>query len=85
MMKKNDVKITIENGVLTISGEKKFEKEETHKDFHRVERRFGAFHRSVNLPRQLDANTAEAAFEDGVLTVRIPRSEAAKPKQLEIK
>lgn len=84
-MKKDAVKITIENGVLTISGEKTFEKDENHKDFHRVERRFGAFHRSVTLPRQLDAEKAEAGFEDGVLTIRIPRSEAAKPKQLEIK
>ena len=50
-----------------------------------MERRFGSFHRSVTLPRQLSAENAEAAFEDGVLTIRIPRSEEAKPKQLEIK
>lgn len=84
-MKKDAVKITIENGVLTISGEKTFEKDETKRDFHRVERRFGSFRRSVTLPRELDANQAEASFEDGVLTIRIPRSEAAKPKQLEIR
>ena len=84
-MKKDAVKITIENGVLTVSGEKKFEKEAQHKDYHTMERRFGSFHRSVTLPRQLSAENAEAAFEDGVLTIRIPRSEEAKPKQLEIK
>ena len=84
-MAKDAVKITIENGVLTLSGEKKFEHEEEHKDFHSMERRYGAFHRSVTLPRQLDADKAEASFENGVVTIRIPRSEEAKPKQLEIK
>jgi len=84
-MSKDAVKITIENGVLTLSGEKKYEQVEEHKDFHSMERRFGSFHRSVTLPRQLDADKAEASFENGVLTIRIPRSEEAKPKQLEIR
>jgi len=84
-LKKADVKITIENGVLTISGEKRFEKEDKQKDFHRMERRFGSFHRSITLPRELDTEKADASFADGVLTIRIPRTEASKPKQLEIK
>jgi len=84
-LKKDAVKITIENGVLTLSGEKKFEKEEKTKDYHCVERRFGTFHRSVTLPSQVDAEKAQAQFEDGVLTITIPRLEAAKPKHLEIK
>lgn len=84
-MKKEDVKITIENGVLAISGEKKNASEEEKKGFHLMERRFGAFRRTVTLPRKLDAAKAEASFEDGVLGVRIPRSEEAKPRELEIK
>ena len=82
---KDAVQITIENGVLVISGEKKRATEDKPKDVHLVERNFGSFHRSVTLPRQLDSSKAEATFEDGVLTIRIPRSEEAKPKQLEIK
>ena len=82
---KDELKITIEEGVLTISGEKKLVKEEKAKDYHLVERRYGKFHREVTLPSQVDASKAEASFEDGVLTIRIPRSEEAKPKQLEIK
>jgi len=84
-MKKEDVKITIENGVLAISGEKKNASEEEQKGFHLMERRFGAFRRTVTLPRKLDAAKAQASFEDGVLAVRIPRSEEAKPRELEIK
>ena len=82
---KDAVKITLENGVLAISGEKKSEADETQKGFHLMERRFGEFHRTVTLSRKLDANKAEASYADGVLTIRIPRSEEAKPKQLEIK
>lgn len=81
---KDAVKITIENGVLAISGEKKSDAEETQKAFHLMERRFGEFHRTVTLSRKLDANKAEASYADGVLTIRIPRSEEAKPRELEI-
>ena len=83
-MKKDDVKLSIENGVLTLSGEKRFENEEKKKDYHRVERSYGSFHRSISLPSQLDTAQAEASFEDGVLEIRIPRAETAKPKQIEI-
>ena len=75
----------IENGVLAISGEKKTESEEEKKGFHLMERRFGSFHRTVTLPRKLDSSKAEASFGDGVLAIRIPRSEEAKPRELEIK
>ena len=81
---KKDVKITIENGVLTLSGEKSSVKTEEKKDFHCVERRFGTFHRQVSLPTQVDPDRAQASFENGVLTIEIPKLEAAKPKQLEI-
>ena len=81
---KEEVKITIEDGVLTISGEKKFEKKEEGKDYYLVERRYGTFHREVTLPSQVDASKALASFENGVLTIRVPKAEAAKPREIEI-
>ena len=81
---KEEVKITIEDGVLTISGEKKLEKREEGKDYHLVERRYGTFHRQVTLPSQVDASKAAAAFENGVLIVRVPKAEAAKPREIAI-
>ena len=83
-LRKDQVKLTIEDGVLTISGEKKFEEEKKGTDYHRVERRYGSFHRSFTMPSGVDADKAKAKFEDGVLTIEIPKSEAAKPKQLTI-
>ena len=83
-MKKDDVKITLEDGVLTLSGEKKVVAEETKKDYHRVERRYGRFHRAFNIPSGVDTSKADAKFEDGVLAIALPKSEAAKPRTLEI-
>jgi HSP20 family protein len=84
-MKKDDVKVTVENGVLTISGERKFEKEEKKKKYHRVERGYGTFMRSFTLPDDADFNKVNAEFKGGVLTVHVPKSEHAKPKQVEVK
>ena len=84
-LKKEDVKVTVENGVLTLSGERKLEKEEKGKKFHRIERAYGAFVRSFALPDGADAAKVNADFKDGVLKVHLPKSETAKPKALEIK
>lgn len=84
-VKKDEVKVTVENGVLTITGERKFEKEEKGKKYHRVERAFGSFVRSFTLPDDADANKVNAEFKDGVLKVHVAKSEAAKPKQIEVK
>src|SRR5437868_1830575 len=84
-MKKEDVKVTVENGVLTISGERKFEAEEKKKKYHRVERGYGTFMRSFTLPDDADFNKVNAEFKSGVLTVHVPKSEQAKPKQIEVK
>jgi HSP20 family protein len=84
-VKKEDVKVTVENGVLTITGERKFEKEEKGKKYHRVERAYGNFVRSFSLPDDADANKVNAEFKDGVLKVRVTKSESAKPKQIEVK
>ena len=83
-VKKEDVKVTVENGVLTISGERKFEKEEKKKKYHRVERAYGSFMRSFTLPDQADASKVKAEFKNGMLTVHLPKSEKAKPKQIEV-
>ena len=84
-LKKEDVKVTVENGVLTISGERKLEKEEKNKKYHRIERAYGAFVRSFSVPDGADAEKVNAEFKDGVLKVHLPKSEKAKPKSLEIK
>src|SRR6267142_4798967 len=84
-LKKDDVKVTVENGVLTISGERKFEKEEKKRKYHRVERGYGTFMRSFALPDDADFNKVNAEFKSGVLTVHVPKSEHAKPKQIEVK
>ena len=83
-VKKEDVRVTVENGVLTISGERKFEKEEKKKKYHRIERAYGTFVRSFTLPDVADAGKVKAEFKNGVLTVHVPKSEKAKPKQVEV-
>jgi HSP20 family protein len=84
-MRKDEVKVTVENGVLTISGERKLEKEEKGRRYHRVERAYGSFARSFTLPDDADAEKVGAEFKDGVLKVHVAKSESAKPKQIEVK
>ena len=84
-VKKEDVKVTIDSGVLTIRGERKQEKEEKDKKFHRVERYYGSFTRSFTLPDNVDESKIEASFKDGMLNLQIPKTEAAKPKAIEVK
>ena len=84
-IKKEDAKIQFENGVLTISGEKKSQVEKEGKNWHRLERRFGSFYRSLTLPTDVSIDDAEATFQDGVLTIRLPKTEAAKPKSIQVK
>lgn len=82
---KDDVKITIDNGVVTIQGERKQEKEEKDKKFHRIERFYGSFSRSFSLPDNVNASAAKATFKDGVLTLQIPKTAETKPKGIEVK
>jgi HSP20 family protein len=84
-MKRDDVKVTIENGILYISGERKFEKEEKKRQFHRLERFFGTFERTFTLPEDADATKIMAEFHDGVLQVHLPKHPMAKPKAIEVK
>ena len=84
-MKKEDVRLTVENDVLAISGERKFEKEEKGRKYHRVERAYGSFVRTFSLPEDADGSKVTADFKDGMLQVHLPKSEKAKPKAIEIK
>jgi HSP20 family protein len=80
----DDVDITITDNVLTLKGEKKEEKEIKKKNYHRIERSYGIFQRSVNLPTSVQADKAKATYKDGVLHIAIPKVEEAKPKQIKI-
>jgi HSP20 family protein len=84
-MKKEDVKLTVENNVLCISGERKYEKEEKDKKYHRVERAYGSFMRSFTLPDDADGAKVAAEYKDGMLKVHLPKSEKAKPKSIDVK
>lgn len=84
-MKREDVKVTVENGTLRITGERKFEKEEKGKKYHRVERAYGAFERDFLLPENARGDKVTADYKDGVLKVHIPKNEKATPKAVEVK
>lgn len=84
-MKKEDVKIAVQDDVLSISGERKSEKEEKGKKYHRVERSYGSFLRSFTLPDDADGTKITAEYKDGVLRLHLPKSEQATPKAIEVK
>lgn len=84
-VKKEDVKVSIENGVLSIQGEKKHEKEETEKKYHRVERYYGKFSRSFTLPSYVDESKIEATFKNGVLNLHIPKIAESTHKSIDVK
>lgn len=82
---KEDVKVSYADGQLSISGERKQEKETKDSKYHRVERAYGKYYRSFTLPKLVKEDKIEAEFKDGQLTVTVPKAEEAKPKELEIK
>lgn len=84
-IKKEDVKVTVENGVLVLSGERKLEKEENNRKYHRIERSYGSFARSFGLPDDADDANVNAEFKEGILKVHIAKSEKSRPKQIEVK
>jgi HSP20 family protein len=81
---RDDVNVEIKDGVLTVSGERKAEREERGKDFYRAERAFGSFSRSLTLPERVDAEKISAEFDKGVLEIRIPKPEERKPQRIQI-
>ena len=82
---KGDVKVGLENGILTIEGERKQEKEEKGKKFHRVERTYGKFVRRLSVPSEVDEQKIAAEFKEGVLSVHLPKTPMAKPRNIDVK
>jgi HSP20 family protein len=83
-VKKEDVKVNIQDGMLTISGERHQEKEEKNQKFHRIERAYGSFSRSFRMPDDADENTVNAEFKDGMLNVTLPKSKKAESKSVSV-
>lgn len=83
-VEEKDLDVRVENGVLTLSGERKLEHEENQKNFHRVERSYGRFTRSFTLPPTVDTDNVKANFDNGVLKITLTKREEAKPKQIQI-
>ena len=83
-MKKEEISLSLREGSLTLSGERRHEKAHDEKSRVRNERFFGRFERTITLPVQVDGTTVTAAYENGILTVTLPKAEAAKPRQIEI-
>lgn len=84
-MKREDVKVTVENNVLSISGERKQEKEEKNKKYHRIEREYGSFLRSFTLPISASGEKVTAEFKDGILKIHLPKDAKSAAKSIEIK
>jgi len=80
----DDIEVSVDNGALTIKGEKKLSNDFKQDQFHRIERRYGTFSRSFALPQTVDANKVAAEYKQGVLTVRLPLREEAKPRQVKV-
>jgi len=83
-MSREDIDITVENFVLTIKGDKKLASDVKDEQYHHVERRYGSFSRSFSLPQTIDAGRVAAEYKHGVLTVRLPLREEAKPRQIKV-
>ena len=80
-----DIDVTFSDGVLTVKGEKKQEKEEKGENYHRVERSYGCFQRSFRIPEKVETETVDAAYKDGVLKLTLKKAEETKPKKIEVK
>jgi len=84
-VKLDDLTITLEDGLLTIQGERQFADDASDQQFHRVERRYGAFRRSITLPTHVITDAVQATVEDGVLQILVPKAEEAKPKRIQVR
>jgi HSP20 family protein len=83
-LNKDDIKVNVQNDVLSVSGEKKQEKTEASENVHRVERTYGSFRRTVRLPVEVDSGKVKASYKDGLLKVTLPKVESKKPKEIPI-
>ena len=84
-VKNEDVRVTLEHGVITVRGMRRQEAEENGRKYHRVERSYGSFVRSFTMPNEVNDAQVQADFKDGILTLHLPKSEKAKPKSIEVK
>ena len=84
-MEQKDIGVNVENGVLTLSGERKFAKEEKRDDYHHVERSYGKFSRSFRVPTTIDVTNVQAAYKNGELEVTLPKAPESKPRSIEVK
>lgn len=83
-MNEEDLHVSLENNTLTVSGERKFDKEEKEENFHRIERRYGSFARTFRLPNTVDAEKVDAAYDKGILKITLGKRAEAKPKQIKV-
>ena len=83
-VKTEEIDVHVENGTLTLSGSRKFEKDDKVKGYHRIERSYGDFVRSFAVPQTVEADKVDAAYKDGVLTITLPKKETAKPRQVKV-
>jgi len=83
-LSKDDIEITLEENILKLSGERRFEKDVNKEEYHRIERSYGAFTRAFSLPSRVDSSNVEASFDNGILTVTVPKVEEAKPRKISI-
>lgn len=83
-VERDQIAVEIKDGILTLHGERKFEKEVKEENYHRIERAYGTFHRSFSLPSSVDEEKISAKFKEGVLEVTLPKKERAKPKQIKV-
>jgi HSP20 family protein len=83
-LNEEDINVTLENNTLTVSGERKFEKEEKEENFHRIERRYGSFTRTFRLPNTVDSEKVEAGYDKGVLKITLAKRAEAEPKTIKI-
>jgi HSP20 family protein len=80
-----DLDVTLSDGILTVKGEKKQEKEDKGKDYHRIERRYGSFHRSFQIPGEIKADKVDASYKNGILKLILPKAESSVAKKIEVK
>jgi HSP20 family protein len=83
-VEKDQISVEVKDGILSLRGERKFEKEVKEESYHRIERAYGSFQRSFSLPVSVDQEKVTAKFRDGVLEVKLPKKEQAKPKQIKV-
>lgn len=83
-MKKEDIKISVRGNILSLVGERKYGSEEKNKTYHRIERAYGKFVRTITLPTEVENDKIKAAYQDGILTITLPKPETMKPKEVEI-